>query len=151
VTYTCLSDTIDPRGSHGARIRRAALGTLTTMQRRASSGWVRGTVLVVALLVTACATPAPEKSSRVLPLSEDERYMRQVREQINKVATYPCIQVTETNCEYKAAELEVEISVLQSGELQYVKVIRSSGFEVYDSYAVNAVRLAAPYPPVPPF
>jgi outer membrane biosynthesis protein TonB len=77
--------------------------------------------------------------------------MRQVREQINKVATYPCIQVTETNCEYKAAELEVEISVLQSGELQYVKVIRSSGFEVYDSYAVNAVRLAAPYPPVPPF
>jgi TonB family protein len=101
------------------------------------------------LLLQACATPAPEKSSRALPILEDERYMLQVREQIKKVWAYPCIEVTETDCEYKAAELDVEISVLQSGQLQYVKVIRSSGFDIYDSYAVNAIRLAAPYPPVP--
>jgi TonB family protein len=57
--------------------------------------------------------------------------------------------VTESNCEYKSAEVDLEIGLRESGELQYVKIVRSSGIELYDSYAVNAVRLAAPYPAVP--
>jgi TonB family protein len=53
-----------------------------------------------------------------------------------------------SNCQYKSAEVDLEIGLRESGELQYVKIVRSSGIELYDSYAVNAVRLAAPYPPV---
>ncbi len=75
--------------------------------------------------------------------------MQRVREQIKKVWTYPCVQVTESKCEYKAAKLDVEIGLSESGGLQYVKIVRSSGIELYDSYAITAVRLAAPYPPVP--
>jgi TonB family protein len=104
-----------------------------------------------ALLLTACATPTPTPvigpSTRTIP--EADRYMQQVRKQIEKVWPDPCAKVTESNCEYKSAEVDLEIGLRESGELQYVKIVRSSGIELYDSYAVNAVRLAAPYPPVP--
>ena len=41
--------------------------------------------------------------------------MRQVRKQIEKVWTDPCVQVTESNCEYKTAKLDVEIGLFESG------------------------------------
>jgi TonB family protein len=52
-------------------------------------------------------------------------------------------------CEYLSAQLVVEFGILKSGQLQFVDVIRSSGYAIYDDYAVNAIRLADPYPPVP--
>jgi TonB family protein len=59
------------------------------------------------------------------------------------------VQVTEDKCEHKNADVDVEFELLASGQLHSVKVVRSSGIEIYDSYAVNAIRLASPYPPVP--
>jgi TonB family protein len=112
-----------------------------------------GAVLVGAVFViSACATPTPVKSPSTLTIPEDEtaRYTQHVREQIKKFWGYPCVQEAENNCEYKSAVLDVEIHILASGALHLVKVVRSSGIALYDSYAVNAVRLASPYPPVPP-
>jgi TonB family protein len=111
-----------------------------------------GAVLVAAALMTsACAAPRPVKPPSTLAIPEDEtaRYTQRLREQIKKFWTYPCVQVAENNCEYKSAELDVEIGLLETGELHSVKITRSSGIALYDSYALNAVRLAAPYPPVP--
>jgi TonB family protein len=102
-----------------------------------------------ALLLTACATPTPVIGPSTRTIPEADQYMQQVRKQIEKVWPDPCAKVTESNCEYKSAEVDLEIGLRESGELQYVKIVRSSGIELYDSYAVNAVRLAAPYPPVP--
>ncbi len=36
------------------------------------------------------------------------------------------------------------------GQVDYVTVIAKTQWEVYDEYAVNAIRRAAPFPPVPP-
>jgi TonB family protein len=107
-------------------------------------------LLAAALLTSSCAAPTPVKTPTTLTPEEDTaQYTQRLREQIKKLWGYPCVQVTESNCEYKDAELDVEISLLQSGELHSVKITRSSGIAVYDSYALNAVRLGAPYPPVP--
>ncbi len=108
-----------------------------------------GALVAAVFLTSACAAPKPVKGPSTLTIPEDERYTQQVREQIKKFWAYPCVQVTESNCEYRSADLDVEIHLLESGELHFVKVVRSSGIALYDSYAVNAVRLAAPYPPVP--
>ena len=110
-----------------------------------------GALLVTAVFLTACATAPPLKVPSTQTVREDEsaRYTRDLRERIKKFWPYPCVQVTENNCEYKRAELDVEIGLLESGELHSVKVVRSSGIALYDSYVVNAIRLASPYPPVP--
>jgi len=52
-------------------------------------------------------------------------------------------------CEDLNAHLIVEFGILHSGRLQYVEVVRSSGYALYDDYAVRAIRAASPYPPVP--
>ena len=130
-------------------------GDITDWGRGMPSQWMRflaGAVLLsVAFLTSACATPAPVKSPSTSTSPEDEtdRYTQHVREKIKRFWPYPCVQEAESNCEYKSAVLDLEIHILASGELRLVKVVRSSGIEIYDSYAVNAVRLAAPYPPVP--
>ena len=53
-------------------------------------------------------------------------------------------------CDYLSAQLIVEFGILKSGELQFVDIVRSSGYPIYDSYAVTAIRLASPYGKVPP-
>jgi TonB family protein len=109
-----------------------------------------GSVLLFIVILTACATPAPVgPTTPTASLPEEERYKERVREQIRRVWGYPCVQVTEDRCEHKNADLDVEFELLASGELRSVKVVRSSGIGIYDTYAVNAIRLAAPYPPVP--
>jgi TonB family protein len=121
--------------------------TCPGFQRRRAVGSV---LLFMAVILTACATPAPVGPSiPTTTIPEDERYKERVREQIKKVWMYPCVQVAEDKCEHKNADLDVEFALLPSGELYSVKIVRSSGIDIYDSYAVNAIRLAAPYPPVP--
>ena len=44
----------------------------------------------------------------------------------------------------------VEFGILKQGKVQYAEVRRASPYGIYDSYAVNAIKLASPFPPVPP-
>jgi len=90
------------------------------------------------------------------PIALDSRdanfseYLEKVRQQIKAKWNYPCVKNhTTMQCEYLSAQLVVEFGILKSGRLQYVDVVRSSGYAIYDDYAVNAIRLAEPYPPVP--
>src|SRR5207247_11476462 len=39
--------------------------------------------------------------------------------------------------------------IRKDGALAFVNVLKSSGFQIYDDYAVNAVKQAAPFPPIP--
>jgi TonB family protein len=83
------------------------------------------------------------------PRSRD--FLVKVQQRILGLWSYPCVTNSRAlACEQPSAQLAVELGILESGQLQYVKVVRSSGYPIYDEYAVNAIRLASPYPAVPP-
>jgi TonB family protein len=108
-------------------------------------------LLAAASLSYACTTP-PVKAPSAVTVPDDggyAAYTQDLRERIKSKWGYPCVKVPEGNCEHKNAEVDVEFAILASGQLNSVKVVRSSGFAIYDEYVVRAIRLAAPYPPVP--
>jgi TonB family protein len=77
-------------------------------------------------------------------------FLDRVRRQIKANWGYPCIKNGYTReCDYKTARLVVEFGVLKAGRVQFVEVRQSSGFQIYDDYAVNAIKLGSPFPPVP--
>jgi outer membrane biosynthesis protein TonB len=77
-------------------------------------------------------------------------YLERIKRQIKQNWVFPCIKDRETGyCEYKSTELIVEFGILKPGQLQYIEVRRASPWQIYDDFAVNAVKLASPFPPVP--
>ena len=46
-------------------------------------------------------------------------------------------------------ELVIDFSIAKSGEVQSIELRKSSGVAILDEYAMRAVRLASPFPPVP--
>ena len=78
----------------------------------------------------------------------DPRYMdyfRQIRERIQSKWIYPY----EAQSRGIGGELQIEFGIAKSGELQFIERRRSSGVELLDDYAMRAVQLASPFPPVP--
>lgn len=49
----------------------------------------------------------------------------------------------------RCADLTLDFGVAKDGTVMFVTVVRSSGYPVYDDVAINAVKLAAPFEPVP--
>jgi len=77
-------------------------------------------------------------------------YLDRVRRAIKEKWGFPCVKNTATHeCEYKSAQLIIEFGIAKDGKVPFVNVVRSSGYPIYDDYAVNAVKLAAPFPPIP--
>lgn len=88
-----------------------------------------------------------------IPLdSADPRYsdyLDQVRRRIKDKWGYPCVKNDGTReCEYKTAQLIIEFGIAKNGKVPFITVVRSSGYPIYDDYAVNAVKLAD-FPPIP--
>lgn len=88
-----------------------------------------------------------------IPLdSEDPRYsdyLDQVRRRIKDKWGYPCVKNRTTReCEYKTVQLIIEFGIAKNGKVPFITVVRSSGYAIYDDYAVNAVKLAD-FPPIP--
>jgi TonB family protein len=89
-----------------------------------------------------------------IPLdSKDPRYndyLDRVRRMIKEKWAYPCVKNEATGqCEYKSAQLTIEFGILKDGRVPFVVVRNRSDFDIYDEYAVNAIKLASPFPPVP--
>ena len=89
-----------------------------------------------------------------IPLdSKDPRYsdyLDRVRRAIKEKWGFPCVKNLATHeCEYKTTQLIIEFGIAKDGKVPFVTVVRSSGYPIYDDYAVNAVKLAAPFPPIP--
>jgi len=53
-------------------------------------------------------------------------------------------------CAHHTTSLDVHFGILQDGRMQFVDVVRPADHSIYDEYAVNAIKLASPFPPVPP-
>jgi protein TonB len=89
-----------------------------------------------------------------IPLdSTDPRYsdyLEQVRRRIKEKWGYPCEKNEQTQvCEYRSTQLIIDFGIAKSGELVFVTLTRTSGHAIYDDYALNAVKLASPFPPIP--
>jgi periplasmic protein TonB len=72
-------------------------------------------------------------------------YFRILRERIQSKWTYP----REAGDRGIGGALLIEFHIAKDGRLSYLEIRRSSGVEILDEYAVNAVKLAQPFPPVP--
>jgi TonB family protein len=84
--------------------------------------------------------------------SSDERYseyLEQVRRRIKEKWGFPCVR-TAGGCDHYTTSLDVQFGILKDGRVQFVDVVKASDHAIYDEYAVNAIRLAQPFPPVPP-
>jgi hypothetical protein len=89
-----------------------------------------------------------------IPLdSPDARYsdyLEQVRRKITEKWGFPCVKNPQTReCEVHTTSLDVEFGIRKDGRVQFVEVVRLSDHGEYDDYAVRAILLAQPYPPVP--
>jgi TonB family protein len=84
------------------------------------------------------------------PDARYSEYFDRVRRMIKERWGYPCVKNALTReCEYKTASLVVEFGIAKDGRVPFVTVRQSSGWPIYDDYAVNAIKLAAPFPPIP--
>ncbi|HEU4367616.1 MAG TPA: TonB C-terminal domain-containing protein [Methylomirabilota bacterium] len=80
-----------------------------------------------------------------------QEYFEQVRRRIQDKLNYPCIKKRDTfECEYKTTALVLHFGILRNGNVQFIELYRASEWSIYDEYSMNAVRLAQPFPPVPP-
>jgi len=112
--------------------------------------WIARVAAVGLLLVAgACAHRQPIPLDSIDPRYGD--YLTQVRERIKSRWSYPCVDDKATGrCEHLNARLLLEFGITTDGQVPYVTVRESSGLPIYDASAVNAVKAAAPFPPVPP-
>ena len=77
-------------------------------------------------------------------------YLDRIRRMIKERWGYPCVKNNGNGqCEYKTAQLVIEFGIAKDGNVPFVNVLRTSGYPIYDDYAVNAIKLASPFPPVP--
>ncbi len=72
-------------------------------------------------------------------------YFNKIRERIKANWIYP----REAGERGIQGELIIEFHIAKDGRLQYLELRRSSGEEILDQFAINAVKLAQPFPPVP--
>jgi TonB family protein len=77
-------------------------------------------------------------------------YLDRIRRMIKERWGYPCVKNGGTGqCEYKTAQLVIEFGIAKDGNVPFVHVLRTSGWAIYDDYALNAIKLASPFPPLP--
>ncbi len=111
-------------------------------------------MLAIAGLSAGCATPPPRPAvAPEAPLAVDVAtsegshapYFAEVRRLIQGKWVYPR-EEGERGIE---GMVVIEFHIAKDGRLTGVVLRRSSGFEILDEYAMNAIRLAEPFPPVP--
>ena len=79
------------------------------------------------------------------PEPKYQDYFNQIRERIRSKWIYP----REAGDRGLQGELMLEFHIAKDGRLEFLELRSSSGAEILDRFAMNAVRLAQPFPPVP--
>jgi len=93
----------------------------------------------------AVAANAPDSVSLATTDPKYQDYFSQIRQQIMRKWTYPQ-DVSNKGIE---GEVVVDFEIAKSGDLVDAKQRESSGEVALDDHAMQAIRLAAPFPPVP--
>lgn len=79
-------------------------------------------------------------------------YLARVKEKIVSNWGFPCVKDSVTKaCDYRSAALVIEFGILKDGHLQFVELRQPSGngLQIYDDYAMNAIKLSSPFPEIP--
>ena len=143
-----------------------AVGVVELMDRRSKLRQFGLVLAALVLLIAGCATQSQKTMSTSprepgrggilhsgIALDSTDplysEYLDHVRKRIQEKWGYPCVSANRS-CEYKSTSLEVEFGILKDGRLQYMEIMRSADFPIYDEYAATAIKLASPFPPVPP-
>ncbi len=94
-------------------------------------------------------TDADVETSKVINLDTTElkyiSYMTKIKRQIDLVWTYPTLAIERG----EQGTLILQFTIVSTGQLKSVRIIRGSGSEILDNAAVEAIRTAAPYPVFP--
>lgn len=102
------------------------------------------------VLAAACASAPPVPQGTVSVGAAGHEYFDRVRKQIQGRLQYPCIKnVTTGACEPRNASVGVQFGIRRDGALLFADVTQPSGVAIYDAHVLDAVRRAAPFPPVP--
>lgn len=72
-------------------------------------------------------------------------YFSKIKSKIELVWNYPEIAVMRG----EQGTVHLKFTIVEDGRLEDVQLIKSSGYPVLDEEAIRAVRMAAPYPPLP--
>ena len=72
-------------------------------------------------------------------------YFQQIKKRLEASWVYP----TEAARRGQSGQLVAEILVRKDGSVPLVELVHSSGVEILDRYALNAVRFASPFPVIP--
>lgn len=97
-------------------------------------------------LPAACAAAAGPAIDLDRPPSELREYVTRIRDRIRAHRAFP----REALDRRQGGELQIELQVARSGRLECATLSRSSGSEILDRYMMTAVRLAQPFPAMPP-
>jgi len=109
-----------------------------------------GLLALVVLAAAACTTmPTPAPTVIDLDARPAHAYIQDVKARVQSALKYPCVKNTRGGCEPRDARVVVEFGILRDGTLRYVDVVAPSGLAIYDTEAAEAIRRAAPFPPVP--
>ena len=96
------------------------------------------------------STNAPQGQQRISMKPTDNVYLDQIQKHIARKWGYPCALDPATGkCEYKDASVALEFSIAEDGQVSSIRVVRPSGLPIYDQHAIDTVRAAAPFPPIP--
>jgi protein TonB len=90
-----------------------------------------------------------------IPLDTDDPrfsdYLDRVRRLIRSKWGFPCAEGNPhaAQCVRREGELVIEFGIAKDGHVPFVNLRDSSGSVNMDDFALNAVRLASPFPPIP--
>ena len=109
-----------------------------------------GFLAFVVLAGAGCAvTSQPRPAVIDLDARPTHAYLQDVKARIQSKLTYPCVKNSGGGCDPRDARVVVEFGVLRDGSLRSVDVVAPSGLPIYDTESAEAIRRAAPFPPVP--
>lgn len=109
-----------------------------------------GCLALVVLTVVGCAvTSQPRPAVIDLDARPAHAYIQHVRARIQSKLTYPCVKNSGGGCDPRDARVVVEFGILRDGSLRSVDIVAPSGLTIYDAESAEAIRRAAPFPPVP--
>ena len=105
--------------------------------------------LVVLALAGCAVTSQPRPTVIDLDARPAHAYIQGVKSRIQSRLTYPCVRRSDGGCDPRDARVVVEFGILRDGSLRFVDVVAPSGVPIYDIESTEAIRRAAPFPPVP--
>jgi TonB family protein len=78
-------------------------------------------------------------------------YLDRVRRAIKDKWGFPCAEGAPERygCARREGELIIEFGIAKDGHVPFISLRQSTGSANMDSFALNAIKLAQPFPPVP--